>query len=39
MDFTGITLDTASCLAGAMLVIGGYAAIWAITKVIGIFKK
>lgn len=39
MDFTGITLDTASILAAALLVIGGYGAIWAVSKVIGIFRK
>ncbi len=39
MDFSTITLDTASCLAAALLVVGGYAAIWAVSKVVGIFKK
>lgn len=39
MDFSTISLDTASCLAAALLVIGGYGAIWAVQKVIGIFKK
>lgn len=39
MDFTGITLDTASCLAAALLVVSGYAAIWAVSKVVGIFRK
>ncbi len=39
MDFTGLTLDTASCLAAALLVVGGYASIWAIQKVILIFRK
>ena len=39
MDFSGISLDTASVLAIAMVVVGGYAAIWAVNKVIGITKK
>jgi len=39
MDFTGITLDTASVLAIALIVVGGYAAIWAVNKVIAVAKK
>lgn len=39
MDFATIDLDTASVLAAAMLVIGGYAAIWAVQKVISVIKK
>ncbi len=39
MDFSGITLDTASVLALALIVVGGYAAIWAVNKVIGVAKK
>lgn len=39
MDFSGITLDTASCLAAGLLVVGGYAAIWAVSKVIIFFRK
>lgn len=36
---TGITLDTATVLAGAAIVLAGYGALWAINKVIGVFKK
>lgn len=36
---TGITLDTATVLAGAALVVAAYGALWAINKVIAIFKK
>lgn len=39
MDFTGINLDTASVLALALIVVGGYAAIWAVNKVIAVAKK
>lgn len=39
MNFTDITLDTTSVLAAAGIVIAAYGAIWAINKVIGIFKK
>lgn len=39
MDFSTISLDTASCLAAGLLVIGGYAAIWAVKKVIILFQK
>lgn len=39
MTFDDITLDTTSVLAAAGLVIAAYGAIWAINKVIGIFKK
>lgn len=35
----GITLDTATVLAGAALVVAAYGALWAINKVISIFKK
>jgi hypothetical protein len=36
---TGITLDTTTVLAGAALVVAAYGALWAINKVISIFKK
>ena len=36
---TGVTLDTATVLTGAGLVVSAYGAIWAINKVIGVFKK
>lgn len=37
---TGITsVDTATVLAGAGIVAAGYAAIWAIGKVIAVLKK
>ena len=39
MDFTGVTVDSASALAAAMIVVGGYAAVWGIKLVIGVFKK
>ena len=39
MNFTGITLDTVSVLTAAGLVIAAYGAIWAINKVISVFKK
>ncbi len=39
MDLTGISLDTASVMAGAVMVVSAYGAIWAINKVIGVFKK
>ena len=39
MDLTGITLDTTTVLAAAGLVLAAYGAIWAINKVIGVFKK
>lgn len=35
----GITLDTTTVLAGAGLVVAAYGALWAINKVIAIFKK
>lgn len=35
----GITLDTTTCLAAGGLVIAAYGAIWAINKVIGIFRR
>lgn len=36
---TGITLDTVTVLAGASLVVAAYGTLWAVNKVIGIFKK
>jgi hypothetical protein len=39
MDLSAITLDTATVLTAAGLVVAAYGAIWAINKVIGIFKK
>jgi len=36
---TGITLDTTTVLSGAALVVAAYGALWAINKVIAIFKK
>ena len=39
MDFSSITLDTASVLSLALVVVGGYAAIWAVNKVISVMKK
>lgn len=39
MDFSNITLDTASVLKAADLVIAAYGAIWAVSKVIAVFKK
>lgn len=36
---TGITLDTATVLEAAGLVVAAFAAIWAVNKVIGIFRK
>lgn len=36
---SGITLDTATVLAGAALVVAAYGGLWAINKVIAIFKK
>jgi hypothetical protein len=39
MDFTGITLDSASYLAGALIVVGAYAAIWGAKRVIGLFTR
>ena len=39
MDLSGISLDTATVLTGAGLVVAAYGAIWAINKVIGVFKK
>lgn len=39
MDFSGIKLDTASVLGAAALVIAAYGAIWAVNKVISVFKK
>lgn len=39
MNFDTITLDTASVLALAVIVVGGYAAIWAVNKVIAVAKK
>ena len=39
MDFSGISLDTASVLAAAGVVLAAYGAIWAINKVISVFKK
>jgi hypothetical protein len=39
MDFTGITLDTASVLSAAGLVIAAYGAVWAVKMVIATFKK
>ena len=38
MDFSGITLDTASVLAMGMIVITAYASIWAVNKVIALVK-
>ena len=39
MDLSQISLDTATVLAAAGLVLAAYGAIWAINKVIGVFKK
>ena len=39
MDFSDITLDTTSVLGAAALVIAAYGAIWAVSKVISVFKK
>ena len=36
---TGITLDTTTVLAAAALVVAAYGALWAVNKVIAIFKK
>ena len=37
---SGITaVDTATVLAGAAIVVAGYAAIWAVGKVISVFKR
>ena len=35
----GITQDTATVTAGAALVVAAYGALWAINKVIAVFKK
>ena len=41
MDLSGINLDNsvATILAMAVIVVGGYAAIWSINKVISVAKK
>ena len=36
---TGISLDTVTVLSAGGLVVAAYGAIWAVSKVIGIFKK
>lgn len=36
---TDITLDTVTVLSAGGLVVAAYGAIWAVAKVIGIFKK
>lgn len=38
-DLTGISVSTAAPIAAALVVIAAYAGLWAINKVIGIFRK
>lgn len=39
MDTSNLSLDTASVLAVAGVVLAAYGAIWAINKVISVIKK
>ena len=39
MDFTGITLDTASYLTGAGIILAAYAAIWGAKRVMSLFSR
>lgn len=39
MDLTGVTLDTASYLAGAVIIVGALGAIWGAKRVISLFNR
>jgi len=38
-DLSAITVSTAAPIAAALIVITAYAGLWAVNKVIGLFKK
>jgi hypothetical protein len=38
MDFTGVTLDVASYLAGSLIILSAFAAIWGAKRVISLFS-
>ncbi len=38
LDVSTVTVDTAPIFAAALIVLGGIAAIWAVKRVISLFK-